>query len=65
MTDREEAEMFKHMYLIMRRRYETLCQSLRQFSDEAQFDFIDADRAAEDIFIETEKMFEQTEKVAF
>ena len=51
MTDREEAEMYKQMYLTMRRRYEVLCRSLRQFSDHAQAGFIESDRAAEEIFI--------------
>lgn len=55
MTDREEAELYKQMYLTMRRRYETLCQSLQQFSDEAHFDFIEADQTAEEIFIGAEK----------
>ena len=54
MTDREEAEMYKQMYLTMRRRYEDLCQSLKSFSERAQFDFIDASRSAEDIFIEAD-----------
>ena len=49
MTSREEAQMYRAMYYLMRDRYEELCLSLRKFSIDAQREFDAAAEMAEDI----------------
>lgn len=49
MTSREEAQMYKAMYFLMRDRYEELCLTLRKLSITAQQEFDAAVETSEDI----------------